>query len=209
MSDAVLEKKLEIIPTIKDGVTLSLKNIGPILVNVLLWGLTVWIPYLNIGTTIGLAVGIVTKVSRGETIPMTEVFDPKYRKYMGEFFLTAGLVGVGVGVGAALFIAPGIVIGLAWSLSILLVIDKGKNPTEAISLSNNCTYGYKFKMFGVYFLAGLAFFIVDSILMGIGAAVGGGFAGFMMFIVFLISIFQIFVFIGLEASVYRQLTAHV
>ena len=207
MSDTAFTQKLTVIATIKDGIAIGTKNIGPILVNVFLWAVTVWIPYLNVGTTIGLMVGIVSKASRGEVIPMTEIFDPKYRKYMGEYFLTSGLIGIGVGVGTVFGIIPGIVISLAWSMAILLVVDKGKNPTEALTLSNNCTYGHKWKMFGVYFLTSLAFMIVMMILFGIGQATGNsGVMGFMTFLVFLLSIFLLFVFIGLQASIYKQLT---
>jgi hypothetical protein len=103
MSDVIAVKKLAIIDTIKDGITIGVKNIGPILVNVLLWAVTVWIPYHNVGTTIGLSVGIVTKAARGEMISMTEIFDPKYRKYMGEYFLTIGLVGIGIAAGTVFF----------------------------------------------------------------------------------------------------------
>jgi len=197
-------QKLEIVYTIKDGIAIGATNIGPILVNILLWVLTVWIPYLNIGTTIGLFVGIIAMASRGETIPMTEIFDPKYRKYMGEFFLTSGLVGIGVTAGFVLFIIPGIVIGIAWSLAVLLVIDKGKNPTEAITLSNNLTYGYKWRMFGCVILTFIAFFIVQAILLAIGTKVG--ISSFMLFLVTLTGIFEGFVLIGLQASIYRQLT---
>jgi predicted membrane metal-binding protein len=201
MSDAVAAKKLAVIDTIKDGLTIGIKNIGPILVNVLLWLVTIWIPYLNVGTTIGLMIGIVTKASKGEGIPMTEVFDPKYRKYMGEYFLTSGLVGMGVGVGVIFGIIPGIVISLAWCMAILLVVDKGKNPTEALVLSNNCTYGYKWKMFGIYFLVMVAFSIVSFIfklipILGI-------------ILVLAASLFIMVVIIGLQASIYKQLTANV
>jgi len=210
MSDAVPAQKLDITATIKEGIAIGSKNVGPILVNVLLWVVTVWIPYLNVGTTIGLAVGIVAKASKGEAIPFTEIFDPKYRKFMGEFFLTYGLVGMGVGVGLIFFIAPGVVIGLAWCLALLLVIDKGKNPTEAITLSNNLTYGYKWRMFGIYFIPGIIFLIVQIILLAIGNATrNGGFIDFMRFIVFLTVLFELFVFIGLQASVYKQLGENV
>jgi len=207
MGDTVLTQKLAVVATIKEGISIGTKNIGPILVNVLLWLVTIWIPYLNVGTTIGLSVGIVSKASRGEIIPMTEIFDPKYRKYMGEFFLASGLIGIGVGVGLFFGIIPGIVIGLAWSLAVLLVVDKGKNPTEAITLSNNCTYGYKWRMFGIYFLVCLVFSVFNSILGAIGAnAHTDGLAILTTFLIILSVIFQIFVCIGLQASIYKQLT---
>ena len=206
MSDAIEVKKLDVAPTIKEGIQIGLRNIIPILANVVLWALTVWIPYLNVGTTIGLSVGIVSKASKGEAISITEIFDPKYRKYMGEFFLTSGLMSVGIGIGTAFFIIPGIIIGLAWSLSLLLVIDKGKNPTEALTISNNYTYGYKGKMVCIYIAVCLAFFIVQAILIGIATAThSAGFMSFMGFIVFLTALFEIFVLIGLQASVYKQL----
>jgi len=200
MSDAATQK-LEIIGTIKDGVGIGIKNIGPIIVNVILWILTCWIPYLNVGTTIGLCVGIITKASRGEVISMTEIFDKKYRKYMGEFFLTSGLVGMGAGVGFCFFIIPGIVIGLAWSLAVLLVIDKGKNPTEAITISNLCTYGNKWRMFGIIFLPAIAISIVIGIVYLI-PVIG-------IILVIALYLFLMFVLIGVEASIYRQLTAHI
>jgi len=204
MSDEVHEKKLAVDSTIREGITIGIKNIGPILVNVLLWVLTVWIPYLNVGTTIGLSVGIVAMASRGEAISMTEIFNPKYRKYMGEFFLVSGLIGIGVSVGIMLFIIPGIIVGLAWSLAVMLVIDKEKNPMEAITLSNNLTYGYKWRMVGIYFIPCVVFTVAQSILMAIGSAIG--ISGFTGFLVFLTVLFEIFVFIGLQASIYRQLT---
>jgi len=199
--------KLAFGATIKEGIGIGTKNIGPILVNVLLWILTIWVPYINVGTTIGLMAGIVSKASRGEAIPITEIFDSKYRKYMGEFFLACGLIVGGVVIGAFFAIIPGIVIALAWSLAILLVVDKGKNPTEAITLSNNCTYGYKAKMFGIYFLVFLLFSAAQSIVFGIGSASDNdGVIFITSFIGILLMVFAVFVFIGLQASIYKQLT---
>lgn len=207
MSDEMTIQKLAVVPTIKEGIAIGTKNIGPILVNVLLWALTIWIPYLNVGTTIGLSAGIVSKASRGEAIPMTEIFDPKYRKYMGEYFLAAGLIGVGVGIGTVFFIIPGIVIGIAWSLGILLLVDKGKNPTEAITMSNNLTYGYKGKMAGIYALICVLFTVAQTILLAIADSTNSdGFIAFMSLIVFLSVLFEIFVYVGIQASIYKQLT---
>jgi len=210
MSELAEVKKLDVAATIKEGMEIGVKNIGPILVNVFLWALTVWIPYLNVGTTIGLGVGIVLKASRGEVISFTEIFDPKYRKYMGEFFLTSGLISIGVGVGVAFIIIPGIVIGLAWSLALFLVIDKGKNPAESLTLSNNLTYGYKGRMFGIYFIVGVVFFVVNAVLLFLGGLSGiGAVSAFTGFITFLLGLCEVFVFVGLTASVYRQLAGDV
>ena len=204
------DTKLEVGATIQEGIAIGTKNIGPILVNVLLWALTVWIPYINVGTTIGLTAGIVSKASRGEIIPITEIFDPKYRKYMGEFFLVVGLSVMGIFTGMIFGIIPGIVISLAWSLAILLVVDKGKNPTKALILSNNCTYGYKWRMVGIYLLTYLIFIVPLLILSGIGSALDNGNVWIVLsIIIFLVVLLECFVFIGLQASIYRQLTEDV
>jgi len=204
MSDMTTEK-LDVIDTIKDGIAIGTKNIGSILVNIVLWVLTCWIPYLNVGTTIGLMTGIVSKASKGEIIPMTEIFDPKYRKYMGEFFLTSGLMGMGIGVGMVLFVIPGIVIGIAWSLALLLVVDKSKNPTEAITLSNKCTYGNKLRIVGVYLLPAIAF----GILMGLFSLIAVAVPFFGVLLILALMLFYCFVMIGLYASIYKKLTANV
>ena len=198
MSDVMDDvKKIEIIGTIKDGIAIGSKNIGPILVNILLWILTCWIPYLNVGTTIGMFIGIITKAARNEPIPMTEIFDRKYRKYMGEYFLTSGLVGVGVAVGYIFFIVPGIIISIGWMFAPFLAIDKGKNPSEAITISNQVTYGNKGRIFGVLFLISLVFSVLCSIL-AIIPVIGPVLA-------FLGILFLMFVVVGIQSSLYKQL----
>jgi hypothetical protein len=197
----IVETKLRVFDVIKSGLEIGIKNIGPILVNTLLWMITIWIPYINIGTSIGMIAGILVKASRGEAISMTEIFDPRYRKYMGEFFLTSGLVGVGVAVGFALFVIPGYVIAIAWSLSLLLVVDKEKNPTEAISLSNKLTYGNK----GAIFLA----FLVLAAAACIAAAIFAFIPVVGVVLAFIVAVFAIFASIGMEAYIYKVLCADI
>jgi hypothetical protein len=201
MEGEITAKKLQVFDVIKSGVEIGIKNIGPILVNTLLWLVTIWIPYINIGTTIGMIAGILVKVSKDEPISMTEVFDPRYRKYMGEFFLTAGLVGMGTAVGFVLFIIPGYVIAMAWCLALLLVVDKEKNPTEAIFLSNKLTYGNKASIF-------LALLIVMGVV-----AVASCILSFIPILgpllIFVIVVLTIFVTIGIEAYVYKTLCSDV
>jgi hypothetical protein len=198
MSDSITNQKLDIIATIKEGITIGMSNIVAIFVNVLLWVLTIWIPYLNVGTTIGLWVGIVSKASKDEAIPMTEIFNPRYRKYMGEYFITAGLMGIGIGAGIVFLIVPAIIMGIAWGLAPLLVIDKGMNPTEAITQSNNYTYGNKGRMFFIYFLVFLLVAIIAFILFKI-PKVG-------IYLAAAVNVLIMFVMVGLQASIYKQLT---
>jgi len=200
-------KKLEVMGTIKDGIEIGVKNIGPILVNLILWILTCWIPYLNVGTSIGLFVGIISKASKGEAIPFTEIFDPKYRRYMGEYFLVCGLVGIGVVTGFLCLIIPGYVIAIAWCFAPMLVIDKGKNPTEAITISNNITYGNKGRICGIMFIISLVISIVCGILLAIANSTGAG--GIIYLLMTIVYLFAIFIGIGIYASLYKQLASNV
>lgn len=60
-----MESKLSVNSIITGGIEIGLKNSLAIIVNYILWILTCWIPYINVGTTIGLNVGIIAKVSKG------------------------------------------------------------------------------------------------------------------------------------------------
>ncbi|MBN2534435.1 MAG: hypothetical protein JXB88_16235 [Spirochaetales bacterium] len=142
------------------------KNLVPILINYLLWLLTLWIPYINIGTTICILT-LAAKVSKDEPISNTEIFNPVYRKRMGEFFLAGSFIGMGVGMGMLFFIAPGIVIALAWSLALLLVVDKELNPLEAINKSNTLTYGKKGTIFLGILVISVIIAVVTAIIMAI------------------------------------------
>jgi hypothetical protein len=199
MADQAIINKLEVFQTIKEGVGSGFKNIGSILVNLLLWILTIWIPYLNVGTTIGLLAGIVTKVSRSEPLSPVEIFNPRYRKYIGEFFLTIPLVLGAFLAGLVMVVIPGIVIGIAWSQALFLVVDKDKNPIEALALSNHLTYGNKWRMVGVYFLPGLVFIILAAVFFAIK----------IIPLVVLVAILAVFASIGIQGSVYRRLTGSV
>src|SRR5204862_297050 len=115
---------------IENGLSTGLKNVTALLGAVALWVVTLWIPYLNVGTTIGL-LGLVAAMSKGERISPTEIFKPHYRERMGEFFLVVAFLFVGVLVGTMFVGIPGLVIALSWSQAALLVIDQGLNPAEA------------------------------------------------------------------------------
>jgi len=159
--------KINFVEALTTSITWGLKNLPSIIGAVILWGLTCWIPYLNIGTTIAL-ITIPIEISKGKVISPTFIFDSKYRKYMGEFFLHNGLKFQAMMLGYALFIIPGVIIGLAWSMSNFLLIDKGMNPMEALSKSNKATDGNKANMF----LAMLVIGVIIGVLLWIFGFLG-------------------------------------
>lgn len=129
---------------------------------VILWALTIWIPYIHIGTTIAIA-NLPVDLAKGKIISPTCIFARRYRQFFGEFFIMASLMIFGIVTGSCLFIIPGVVLAYSWMLAPILLIDKGVNPTEALTLSNKYTYGNKFS----FFLASIALLISFAVLLGL------------------------------------------
>ena len=48
-------KKLDFAETLKDSIAIGVKNAPSVVVAVALWLVTIWIPYINIGTTIAIS----------------------------------------------------------------------------------------------------------------------------------------------------------
>jgi hypothetical protein len=163
---------------------------------VALWALTLWIPYLNVGTTIGL-LGLVAAMSKGERISPTEIFKPHYRERMGEFFLVVAFVSIGVFVGLMFVGIPGIVIGLSWSLAILLVVDQGLNPSEALTRSNELTQGKKATLFFGLFLTQFASTAVVMLVTQLGGLVHGFFG-----LIFALAGYVLIIAAGMGANAY-------
>lgn len=113
----------------------------------ILWLLTIWIPYLNVGTTIAMTT-IPIELSKGRVISPLFIFDGKYRKFMGEYFTLIGLMYLAIIPALFFMIVPGIIISIGWSLAIYILLDKGVAPGEAMIQSNKATYGYKWTIFG-------------------------------------------------------------
>lgn len=139
-------EKLEFKEIISFGFKNGLKNFLPLLGTVILWIITIWIPYLNVGTTIAIAT-LPAQLSKGKIINPTSIFDAKYRKYMGEYFLVTSLTSMIIGTGLAFFIIPGIVMAYTYMFAQILVVDKGINPAEALTVSNKMTSGNKLNIF--------------------------------------------------------------
>jgi len=148
---------------LKNGFSIGIKNFFSLAGAVILYLLTIWVPYINVGTTIALYT-LPAAMSRGEIISPTEIFDSKYRRNMGNFFLLSVFLSLGVFFGLLFLIIPGIVLMYAWSLAILLLVDKGLNPMQALNESNVRTYGHKLTIFLSYLILGILYFVLSSII---------------------------------------------
>jgi hypothetical protein len=195
-STAAAIPELNVGDILSNGISMGLKNFVSLLLTFILFAITFWIPYLNIGMFIALQ-DIVPKISRGETVSPTSIYDEKYRKNMGEFFLLAGLQYAGVAFGYV-FLIGGVVIALSWMLAMPLFVDKGTGPIESLRLSNKATYGNKAAIFMSLVALYIGIMVIILVLMQISQIVGAIVAFLLMLVAFPIGI-------GMQAYVYGKL----
>ena len=156
-------EKLDIMKTIRDGVQYGLKNFFPLLLMVILYMVTFWIPYLNVGTTIGLYKAVIG-IGRGETIDPVSIFSKDNFKNLGNFFLLMGLISIGTVAAAAFMFFPAIVLSIAWSFALYFLIDKHASPLKALQLSYDSTFGNKWRIFFLGLLCGLLIAVICLVL---------------------------------------------
>ena len=201
-----MAKKLEIIPTIKEGVSIALMNYLSILCAVVLYVLTIWIPYLNVGTTIAMA-SLPAEMAKGNVINPLFIFDGKFRRNMGEFFILMALMSGAISVGMMFGFIPGIVIAYAWYIAVILFVDKDRSALDALRESNKLTYGNKARIFWIETVLAVAIGIACGIISGI-FSIGhiGWLEGIGVFLVLLLVIFFVPAMLGVEAVIYKKLT---
>lgn len=158
------EKRTLTIPEVlSEGIKIGVANIASLLLAVVLYVLTVWIPYLNVGTTIAMST-IPLKLSEGKVISPTFIFDAKYRQYMGEYFTLQGLMLMSLIPAFSFFFVPGIIISIGWSLALYIMLDRGIAPGEALIQSNKATYGHKWTIFAINVILSVAISIIVCLL---------------------------------------------
>ena len=184
-------KKLDFAETLKDSIAIGVKNAPSVVVAVALWLVTIWIPYINIGTTIAISL-LPVELAKGSVINPLGIFDSKYRRYMGEYLI---------------MIVPGIVLSLSWALSFYFLLGKGKKPMQAIKASNDATYGSKWTMFLVTLVFGIMVGIVFGILYAICLAINVGFITFL--VMFVLIVLAASVRMAIDASFWKQLKDNV
>ena len=132
---------MKILSILKEGASLGLRNSLSIIGAYLLYILTIWVPYINVGTTIAI-VSLPVSISKGRVISPLEIFYSKYRKNMGTFFLLLFFMFFGYIFSILFLVIPFIILSLSWSQAIFLLVDKGINPMQALNESNKITYNY-------------------------------------------------------------------
>ena len=199
-------KKLDFAETLKDSIEIGVKNAPSIVVAVILWLVTIWIPYINIGTTIAIKL-LPVELAKGNVINPLSIFDSKYRRYMGEFLITWGLMLIPIYIATLFLVVPGIVLSLSWPLSFYFLLDKGKNPIEAIKASNDATYGSKWTMFFVILVFSIIMGIVYGIFLFVCEAIDVAFITFV--VMFILLVLAASIAMAIDASFWKQLKDNV
>lgn len=199
-------KKLDFAETLKESIEIGVKNAPSVVVAVALWLVTIWIPYINIGTTIAISL-LPVELAKGNVVNPLSIFDSKYRRYMGEYLITTGLMVIPIYIAFIFLIIPGIVLSLSWALAFYFLIDKGKNPMQAIKASNDATYGNKWTMFFVM----LVFIVIAGIVLGIISLVCSAIdVGFITFVVtFIFIVLAASIRMAIDASFWKQMQNNV
>lgn len=197
-----MERSLQVVPALKDAVAIGVKNSASLCLTVLLYVLTIWIPYLNVGTTIAMAT-IPGKLAQGSVVNPTFIFDSVYRRRMGSYFLLQGFLLMMMIPAFFFLIIPGCVLSLMYSLALYIMLDKDVTPTEALELSNKATYGFKWKIFFISLIFGALACIVQAIIGVITDAIDVSFITLVLLIVFAVLI--LCCGYALNAVIYRNL----
>lgn len=195
------KSKITVGGVLTEGTNIGLKNAASLLGVVVLWLLTIWIPYINVGTTIAM-ISIPIELSKGKVISPTFIFDGKYRKYMGEFFTLIGMMWLAILPAMFFMFMPGIIIAIGWSLALYILLDKGVAPGEAMIRSNKATYGYKWTIFFIGLVLAIAYFILLFVVNLISFNIGfiSAILTFAVIVVYMV------ISLGCNAVIYRNLT---
>ena len=199
-------KRLDFATTLQDAIAIGLKNAPSVIAAVALWLLTIWVPYINVGTTIAITL-LPTRLAKGEIVNPLGIFDSKYRRYMGEYFITMGLMVFPILIGVLFMIVPAIVLSIAWTLSYYFLFEKGKNPIQAIKASNDATYGSKWTMFAVQLVVGIIVGIVLGIFRFLCDLIDVEFITFI--VMFVLYVLAISISMAVNASYWKQLKDNV
>lgn len=199
-------KRLDFALTLRDALYIGVKNAPSIIAALVLFLITIWIPYLNIGTFIAITL-LPAQLAKGEVINPIGIFDSKYRRYMGEFFITMGLMVFPTLIACLFLYIPGIVLMLAWSLAYYFLIEKGKNPMQAIKASNDATYGSKWIMFFISLVMAVLFGVVFGIFSAICSLINVGFITFV--VMFILIVLALSISMAVNASIWKQLKDNV
>ncbi len=121
--------------------------------------LSVLLSLVAVAASHGATVIAVSKVHLGVPATVSEAFAPIKRRILGLAGIMMGL-GLGIGIGFLCLIIPGILLALMWSLTIPVAVVEGTGLVGSVQRSADLTKGSWGRIFVVYFLFAVLFYIV-------------------------------------------------
>ena len=198
--------------TLSDGFAMGARNSLSYLAAMVLYILTIWIPYINIGTTIAIMTLPLLYAKGDKSFNPFVIFDSSYRRKMGDFLLLSVFVSFVTMFSMFFMFIPSIVLMLTYSLSLLFLMDREQDPIAAMQSSQKATYGSKWMMFGVNFVFALCYGLISGLfifLTGLSASAGVALAVIVGLLSFAVSIIMMSVAVGIQASVWKQLNTKI
>ena len=181
--------------TLGQGVSLGLRNFWALFLALLLYVITLWIPYLNVGTTVGMY-RLVINISKGDSIDPLSIFEKENFSQLGDVFLLLGFMTMGCVIALLFMVIPFFVISIAWMFAVYAMVDKKVTPTVALSLSYRVTMGEKWRLFLLEVIMILAISLVSALFAEI-PVVGP-------ILSFLASLVSVAIVVGILAVMYRH-----
>lgn len=197
--------------TLSEGFTMGFRNSLSFLGTIILYGLTIWVPYINIGTTIAIA-SLPLLYAKNQSFSPFFIFESSYRKRMGDCLLLSVFMGSITIVSTIAMFFPALVIGLTYSLSLLFLLDREQDPIASMQSSQKATYGSKWTMFGAYLIFILCQGFVSGLLtLLVGLSVEGGIplAIIVGLLSYVVSIIFASTLVGMRASIWKQLNSKI
>ena len=195
-------KRVDIAAAAADTFAIATRHAPSIIAAVILFLLTLWVPYVNLGTLIALTL-LPVRLARDERIEALSIFRSEYRRRMGDFLLTAALKQAALALGTALLVIPGVVLALAWKPAYWCLAEHDKSPLEAIRAAEAATRGSKWRLFALFFAFTLCATVAGLALHTVCRAIGISLVSSIVLFAFVVLV--LWIHTSLCAAVWKQL----
>jgi len=98
--------------------------------------------------------------------------------YIGTVAIASILAAIGIGIGLALIIVPGLILLTFWSLIVPEIVIGGAGAIDSFSRSWRTVRGYGWNVFGTYILVWLILIVAEFVIELILGAIPGGWSSF-------------------------------
>ena len=162
-----MNQVISFVDVIKSSLKIANKYKIKVILSYLLWLITFWIPYLNIGTTIGLK-KMILKMSNDDFFSPIDIFNSEHRKNIDTFLILWFISSNIIIIASVVFLFfPGYVMYFALSQIYLLFVDKNLGAMESIKESYRITYGEKWQILFSKLLGNIGLYLAGSLIIGI------------------------------------------